>query len=94
MNKMSYADFVRLISERSGQSQNVVKSVLKEFTLSIISVSKEGDSVTIPQLGKFSPRQRSARKGINPLTKKAIEIPASVALSFKESANVKEELNA
>lgn len=94
MNKMSYADFVRLIAERSGQSQNVVKSVINNFTLAILTAAKDGESVTIPQLGKFTPRQRSARKGFNPLTKQAIEIPASVALSFKESANVKEELNA
>lgn len=94
MNKMSYADFVRLIAERSGQSQNVVKEVLKGFSSAILTAAKEGESVSIPQLGKFTPRQRTARKGFNPLTKQAIEIPASVALSFKESAYVKEELNA
>lgn len=94
MNKMSYADFVRLIAERSGQSQNVVKEVLKGFSSALLTAAKEGESVSIPQLGKFAPRQRTARKGFNPLTKQAIEIPASVALSFKESASVKEELNA
>lgn len=94
MNKMSYADFVRLIAERSGQSQNVVKEVLKGFSSALLTATKEGESVSIPQLGKFAPRQRTARKGFNPLTKQAIEIPASVALSFKESAYVKEELNA
>nr|DAO11038.1 MAG TPA: DNA binding protein [Caudoviricetes sp.] len=94
MNKMSYADFVRLIAERSGQSQNVVKEVLKGFSSALLTAAKEGESVSIPQLGKFAPRQRTARKGFNPLTKQAIEIPASVALSFKESAYVKEELNA
>jgi len=58
----------------------------------VLEKSKSGDKVKVP-LGYFEQIVRPARKGHNPQTGKAIEIPESRALKFKVSSSVKNSLN-
>jgi DNA-binding protein HU-beta len=58
-----------------------------DATLDTISSEvKKGGKVVLVGFGTFSLTQRSARKGINPRTKKAINIPAKKAAKFKAGA--------
>ncbi|HAB66188.1 MAG TPA: DNA-binding protein, partial [Firmicutes bacterium] len=43
--------------------------------------------------GTFSAKERAARDGINPLTKKAIKIPAKTVASFKAGSKLKAAIN-
>lgn len=43
------------------------------------------DAVTLIGFGVFAVKERAARKGINPKTKEAIEIPAQKVVRFKPS---------
>lgn len=51
-----------------------------------------GEEVRIPGFGIFSVKERAARQGINPSTRESIEIPASKAVGFKVSKNLKDSL--
>ena len=49
----------------------------------IVDELKNGQKVQIVGFGTFESRERAARKGINPLTKQEISIPASKVPAFK-----------
>ena len=53
------------------------------FTAIVADELKKGEKVALIGFGTFEVRERAARKGINPLTKEAIEIAASKAPAFK-----------
>ncbi len=52
----------------------------------------EGEDVSLPGLGKFTVKNTTARKGRNPATGEAIEIPAGRKVVFKPSKNLKDNL--
>ncbi len=52
-----------------------------------------GEKVQVVGFGTFEVKERAARTGINPRTKKAIKIAASKTLSFKAGKAMKELLN-
>ncbi len=63
-------------------------------TLDAISAALvEGDKVQLVGFGTFEVKERAARKGINPYTKKEMKIPASKSLSFKAGKAMKALLN-
>lgn len=49
-----------------------------------------GDSVAIPDLGKFEVKDRAERKGRNPSTGESVIIPASKAVTFKPAKMLKD----
>lgn len=49
-----------------------------------------GDSVAIPDLGKFEVKDRAERKGRNPSTGESVIIPASKAVTFKPAKTLKD----
>ncbi len=53
----------------------------------------EGEDVSLPGIGKFTVKETAARKGRNPATGEAIEIPAGRKVVFKPSKSLKDALN-
>ena len=49
---------------------------------------KKGEKVSILGFGSFSVVKKAARKGVNPQTKKAINIPARQVVKFKPGASL------
>ena len=49
----------------------------------------KGDKIQLIGFGTFSVAERAARKGINVLTKKTINIPAKKVVKFKAGADLK-----
>ncbi len=56
---------------------------------SIVHGLKEDSMVQVIGFGTFEIRKRAARKGINPQTKKPIDIAASKTIAFKPSSTLK-----
>lgn len=50
----------------------------------------EGNDVSVPDIGKFSIKERAEREGRNPITGEAIVIPAKKAVTFKVSKVLKD----
>ena len=57
---------------------------------SITEALKKGDKVALVGFGTFEVRTRAARQGINPQTKKKINIPATKVPAFKAGKALKE----
>lgn len=80
---MNKTELIAAVSEKSGVTQKDSKKVVE----AIFDVIKEdvaaGNKVQIIGFGTFESRKREARSGINPLTKEAMVIKASVVPAFK-----------
>lgn len=85
-----------LIEELSSQtrlskvdSKLVLESLIKIFEKSL----RQGASVVLTGFGTFSVAKRKAKTGVNPITKKPMQIPAKNVAKFKAGKELKEALN-
>lgn len=82
---MNKTDLIAKIAEGAGLSKVDAKKALEAITGAV----KAGDKVALIGFGTFSVAERAARKGINVLTKKTINIPAKKVVKFKAGADLK-----
>ena len=87
---MKKFELVREVAKQSGHSQEVVNAII-DRTCEVIAktVVTDGEEVNLPALGKFKQKVNPARKGINPLNKKPIDIPETHTLAFKPTSSLK-----
>ena len=85
---MNKAELISAIAAESGLNKADSKKALDAFVSSVINALKSGDKVSLVGFGTFSVAERAARTGINPSTKKAIEIPAKQVAKFKAGAEL------
>lgn len=84
------------LAEKLASSANVTKKDATEYVQTVFDTIAEtleqGGTVDVFGFGKFSVTERSARTGINPMTKEKIEIPASKSVKFKASKSLKDSV--
>jgi len=80
---MNKSELISAIAEKSGLSKVDAKKALEATLETISDEVKAGGKVVLVGFGTFSVSERSARKGINPRTKKPINIPAKKQPSSK-----------
>ncbi len=90
---MNKSDLVGKIAEGSGLNKKNSEAALNAFISSVETALTKGDKVILVGFGTFEVRQRAARKGRNPQTKKEIMIPASKAPVFKAGKGLKDKVN-
>ncbi|RDC61246.1 Integration host factor subunit beta [Alteripontixanthobacter maritimus] len=71
-----------------------VEQVLDVFFSEIANRLAEGGRVELRGFGAFSTRERKARKGRNPRTGEAVDVPAKRVPYFKPGKDMRERLNA
>lgn len=80
---MNKTDFIASVSDKSGLSKADAKKAVEAFIETVTEELEKGGKVTLLGFGSFSVSERVARKGINPMTKQPIEIPARKTVKFK-----------
>ena len=90
---MNKTELVAAIAEKSGLTKKDAEKALVAFTESVEDALKKGDKVQLVGFGTFEVKNRAARTGINPQTKKPIKIAASKAPTFKAGKALKDALN-
>jgi integration host factor subunit beta len=70
-----------------------VEQVVDIFFEEISARLADGGRVELRGFGAFSTRQRDARKGRNPRTGEAVEVPEKLAPYFKAGKEMRERLN-
>ena len=58
----------------------------------VIEALQKGENVQMIGFGTFAVTKRAARKGVNPATGKAIEIPAKNVVKFKAGAELADKV--
>lgn len=87
---MNKAELLKTLSEKTGQSQNVVNDVLNAFVETTVeAVRDNGEQVTLVGLGTFKQKITPAHEGFNPLTKKKIHVDATRNVQFKVMSTLK-----
>ena len=87
---MNKAELLKTVSEKAGQSQNVVNDLLNAFVETTVeAVRDNGEQVTLVGLGTFKQKVIPAHEGFNPLTKKKIQVDATRNIQFKVMSTLK-----
>ena len=74
---MNKTEFIKALSSQANLSLKDASAAVDGFIEVVATALKEGDKVAISGLGTFELKEKAARKGINPLTKEEITIPAT-----------------
>lgn len=90
MANIGKQDVVEKIATKLGCSKREAEGFVNAFIELIEKEVTAGNAVRITGFGSFKSVKRAARKGVNPATGAAINIPACNAVSFKVGKSFKE----
>ena len=90
---MNKSELIAKIAEKSGLNQKDAGKALDGLTQAISDALANGEDVTLVGFGTFKVTQRKAKKGRNPATGEAIQIPAKKAPIFKAGKALKDAVN-
>lgn len=85
---MNKAGLVEATALKAGVSKAEAAKVLDAALEAGLEALKKGESVQLVGYATLSVAQKAERKGINPLTKQAIVIPAKKVVKFKAGAKL------
>ncbi|MDR3251952.1 MAG: HU family DNA-binding protein [Tannerella sp.] len=85
---MNKTDFIGAVAKESGLTKVDSKKAIEAFIKTVEGAVKKGDKVALLGFGSFSVVKKAARKGVNPKTKEAIQIPARTVVKFKAGAKL------
>jgi DNA-binding protein HU-beta len=80
---MNKTDFIGAVAKNAGLSKVDAKKSVEAFIKTVEGTVKKGEKVSLLGFGSFSVIKKAARKGVNPKTKKPINIPARKVVKFK-----------
>lgn len=96
---MTKTQLIETIATATGLDKKAVGGVLASLVLTVEEQLKKGEAVTVPDLAKFSVKEKAAtpeRQGVNPFTKAPITIaakPESRKVTVKPVAGLKKALS-
>jgi DNA-binding protein HU-beta len=90
---MNKSELVAAAAEKVGLAKGNVDKALGGIIDAIKETLIKGESVQLIGFGSFEVAERAAKKGFNPKTKQAIDIPASKAVRFKVGSALKDAVN-
>ncbi len=90
MAKMTKAQIVRELGEKSGLSKKDVESLLDTLASMAYKHVKADGMFVVPGFGKLVKVHRAARQGRNPATGATIQIPAKTVVKFRVAKAAKE----
>jgi len=79
---MNKAELVEEVAGKAGLTKKEAGDVVDAITSAITDTLAMNERVTLVGFGTFQVRERKARKGVNPRTREAINIPAKKVPKF------------
>ena len=90
---MTKADLVESVAREAEMTKKDAEQLVEIIFDSITSTLNKGEKIELRGFGSFRVRQRNARKGRNPKTGEAVNIPAKRVAYFKPGKDLKELIN-
>ncbi|MBF0500181.1 MAG: HU family DNA-binding protein [Candidatus Riflebacteria bacterium] len=87
---MNKADLVKAVANKAKLNQAAAQKALEVMLDTFKDTLKKGTKIQLIGFGSFEVAKRAARKGVNPQTKKAINIAAKKVVKFKPGKELKE----
>jgi integration host factor subunit alpha len=82
-----------LLQTQLGMSRNESRHTLDRLFRIMKDTLSQGEDLLISGFGKFSVRQKKARRGRNPQTKESMTLAARKVLVFKASGVLRKRIN-
>ena len=83
---MNKTDFIGAVAKSAGLTKVDAKKAVEAFIKTVEGAAKKGEKVALLGFGSFTVVKKAARKGVNPKTKKPMNIPARKVVKFKPGA--------
>ncbi|MBP7733049.1 MAG: HU family DNA-binding protein [Caldisericia bacterium] len=87
---MTKPELIDKIAAQTKFSKKDCSAMLDATLESIKHAMKSGEKVLLVSFGSFYVRNRASRKGVNPKTRKPLNIPAKKVPAFKPGKDLKE----
>lgn len=87
---MTKVDLVDAVAEKVGQTKKLTAQIIDQTLSSIVEALGKGEKVQLIGFGSFEVRKRAARKGVNPRTRKPLNIPAKSVPVFRAGKDLRE----
>jgi DNA-binding protein HU-beta len=89
---MNKKELIAAAAAKAGTTQKDAEAVINAALETLTAALQSGDRVQVSGFGIFEVKTREARVGRNPMTKEAINIPASKVPTFKASKTLKDAI--
>jgi DNA-binding protein HU-beta len=93
---MKKEELINEISKRTTATKRDIGDMLDALGLAVqvcLRDADEGEHITLPGIGTLHKQHRAARKGRNPQTGEAIDIPARNVIDFRPGKALKDAIN-
>lgn len=90
---MTKAELVAAVAAKSELSKKDTEKAISAVISTISETLAKGESIQLVGFGTFEVRERAARDGINPRTKKKIKIAATKVPAFKAGRGLKDAVS-
>ncbi len=87
---MTKAEFIAAVAAKSDMTKKDTEKAISAVIDTITDTLAKGEKIQLVGFGTFEVRERAAREGINPQTKKKIKINATKVPAFKAGSALKE----
>jgi len=89
---MNKQELVAEIAGKVGIRKKDIASIVDAFIEKVSDSLSRGEKVTLVGFGSFQVIQKKARRGVNPQTRKAIQIPAKKVPKFVPGKTLREKV--
>lgn len=89
---MNKTELIQEIADKAGSDKAGAQRFFDAFTEVVTDTLKQGDDVQITGFGKFYVQKREAREGVNPQTKRKMQIPATRVPKFTAGNSLKDDV--
>jgi integration host factor subunit beta len=90
---MTKADLVEQVAREAEMTKKDAEQLVEIIFDSITTSLNNGEKIELRGFGSFRVRERNSRKGRNPKTGEAVDIPAKRVAYFKPGKELKELIN-
>jgi len=90
---MNKAELVEEVASKVGLTKKEAGNVIDAVTSAITDSLGRNEKVTLVGFGTFRVMERKERRGVNPQTKEAIQIPAKKVAKFKPGKSLREAVS-
>lgn len=87
---MNKAELIEQVASQTGLAKRTSGKAVDTVVSAIIDCLAKGERVTLVGFGTFQVVSRKARKGVNPQTRKTIQIPAKKVPKFVPGKSLRE----
>ena len=87
---MNKQELISAAAEKTGFSKKDTEATVTAVLETIISALEDNEKVQLVGFGSFETKKRAARTGLNPRTKKPVQIAATKVPAFKAGKALKD----